>query len=205
MATYTFTTYWVEGTKEAVHQLHDAIANADGWTSKAFENLGINTEGKEDEYSGWFRAEWHNPEVVDKDDYSVLKFEEAYPWERGTMMPDLFEEERFEGKLTHLYYYTEDRNLGLFETNDKEGKYYPNRLVVFMPPEDDEWDPFNEWVLIYAKDEADAVRQLHEENLIPEALNDFASIKQYVDEKFGEDRFGVEEIDEVYHPFADFM
>ena len=35
MANYTFTTYWVEGTKEAIHQLHDAIANADGWTSKA--------------------------------------------------------------------------------------------------------------------------------------------------------------------------
>ena len=203
MANYTFTTYWVEGTKEAIHQLHDAIANAEGWASKAFENLGINTEGKEDEYSGWFRAEWHNPKLEDKDDYSVLQFEEYYPWERGTMMPDLFEEERFEGKLTHLYYYTEDR--GLFETNDKEGKYYPNRLVVFMPPEDDEWDPFNEWVLIYAKDEADAVRQLHEQNLIPEALNDFASIKQYVDEKFGEDRFGVEEIDVVYHPFSDFM
>ena len=203
MANYTFTTYWVEGTKEAIHQLHDAIANAEGWTSKAFKNLGINTEGKEDEYLGWSRAEWHNPKVEDKDDYSVLQFEEYYPWERGTMMPDLFEEERFEGKLTHLYYYTEDR--GLFETNDKEGKYYPNRLVVFMPPEDDEWDPFNEWVLIYAKDEADAVRQLHEENLIPEALNDFASIKQYVDEKFGEDSFEVAKIQEVYHPFADFM
>ena len=99
MANYTFTTYWVEGTKEAIHQLHDAIANAEGWTSKAFENLGINTEGKEDEYSGWFRAEWCKPELEDKDDYSVLKFEEAYPWERGTMMPDLFEEELFEGKL----------------------------------------------------------------------------------------------------------
>jgi hypothetical protein len=26
MANYTFTTYWVEGTKEAVHQLHDATS-----------------------------------------------------------------------------------------------------------------------------------------------------------------------------------
>jgi uncharacterized protein YozE (UPF0346 family) len=49
------------------------------------------------------------------------------------------------------------------------------------------------------------VRQLHEEKLIPEALNDFVSIKQYVDEKFGEDSFEVATIDEVYHPFADFM
>lgn len=51
---------------------------------------------------------------------------------------------------------------------------------------------------MYAKDEADAVRQLHEENLIPEALNDFASIKQYVDEKFGEDSFEVAKINEVF-------
>ena len=28
MANYTFTTYWVEGAKEAIHQLHDAIANS---------------------------------------------------------------------------------------------------------------------------------------------------------------------------------
>lgn len=201
MATYIFTTYWVEGAKEAVHQLHDAIANADGWTSKAFKNLGINTEGKEEEYSGWFRAEWHNPKVEDKDDYSVLQFEECYPWVLGTMMPDLFEEELFEGKLTHLYYYAEERDSGLFQTNDAEGKYFPNRLVISMPPEDEE----DEWVWIYAKDEADAVRQLHEENLIPETLNDFASIKQYVDEKFGEDSFEVAKIQEVYHPFADFM
>jgi hypothetical protein len=89
----------------------------------------------------------------------------------------------------------------VFETNDKEGKYFPNRLVIFMPPEDEE----DEWVSIYAKDEVDAVRQLHEEKLIPEALNDFASIKQYVDEKFGEDSFEVAKIQEVYHPFADFM
>jgi hypothetical protein len=89
----------------------------------------------------------------------------------------------------------------VFETNDKEGKYFPNRLVISMSPEDED----DEWVWIYAKDEADAVRQLHEENLIPEALNDFASIKQYVDEKFGEDSFEVAKIQEVYHPFADFM
>lgn len=201
MANYTFTTYWVEGTKETIHQLHDAIANADGWTSKAFENLGLNTEGKEDEYSGWFRAEWHYPNVEDKDDYSVLKFEEDYPWERGTMMQDLFEEERFEGKLTHLYYYAEERDSGVFQTNDSEGKYFPNRLVISMPPEDED----DEWVWIYAKDETDAVRQLHEQNLIPEALNDFESIKQYVDEKFGADSFEVAKIQEVFHPFADFM
>lgn len=201
MANYTFTTYWVEGTKEAIHQLHDAIANADGWASKAIENLGINTEGKEEEYQGWRRAEWCNPIVEDREDYSVLQFEEAYPWVRSTMMPDLFEEELFEGKLTHLYYYAEEHDSGLHQTNDVEGKYFPNRLAVSMPPEDDE----DEWIWIYAKDEADAVRQLHEQNLIPATLNDFESIKQSVDEKFGEDSFDVIEIEEVFHIFSDIM
>ena len=75
------------------------------------------------------------------------------------------------------------------------------RVVASMPPEDED----DEWVSIYAKDEADAVSQLHEQNLIPEALSDFASIKQYVDEKFGPESFEVATINEVYHPFADFM
>ena len=30
MANYVFSKYWIEGTKEGIHELYDAIVNADG-------------------------------------------------------------------------------------------------------------------------------------------------------------------------------
>ena len=128
--TYAFMKYWVEGTKEATHQLCEAIENADGWAENALNNLGIDTE----EYETG-RVEWHDAKVEDKDGYSVLYFEEDHPYERGTLIDQLMEEEMFEDKLTALYYYAEEGACAdLSETNDAEGKYWPNRLMVYMEP-----------------------------------------------------------------------
>ena len=44
--TYAFIKYWVEGTKEATHQLSEAIEKADGWAENALNNLGIDTDRK---------------------------------------------------------------------------------------------------------------------------------------------------------------
>ena len=128
MANYTFTTYWVEGTKEAIHQLHDAIANADGWTSKAFKNLGINTEGKEEEDSGWFRAEWHNPKVEDKDDYSVLQFEECYPWVLGTMMRTFLKKSSLKGNSPTFTIMPRNVIRGCFRRTMRKGNISPTAL-----------------------------------------------------------------------------
>lgn len=186
--TYAFMKYWVEGEQEAIHQLCEAIEKAEGWAEKALNNLGIDTE----EYETG-RVEWHDAKVEDKDGYSVLYFEEDHPYERGTLIDQLMEEEMFEDKLTALYYYAEEGACAdLYETNDAEGKYWPNRLMVYMEPLTDDDDD----VWIYAKDEADAVQQLHDQCHIPAELDTLEAIKQYVDDQI-EEGFCVTPIDVV--------
>lgn len=184
--TYTFMKYWVEGTKESVHQLYEAIEKADGRAEKAIKNLSL----RANEYDT-FRVEWHNAKVEDKDGYSVLYFEEECPYERGTLIDQLIGEEMFKGKLTALFYYAEEGAIAnLYETNDAEGKYWPNRLVIYVGKDDDD-------IWFYVKDEDDAVRQLHERCHIPEELNTLETIRQYVVQKLGEERFWVTPIDVV--------
>lgn len=130
--TYAFMKYWFEGTKEATHKLCEAIEKAEGWAENALNNLGIDTE----EYETG-RVEWNDAKVEDKDGYSVLYFEEENPYERGTLIDQLMNEEMFKGKLTNLYYYAEElANAELCETNDEDGKYFPYKILVHVVDED---------------------------------------------------------------------
>ncbi len=185
--TYAFIKYWVEGTKEAAHQLYDAIIAGDGWAEKSIQNLGLNTE----EYETG-RVEWCNPAVEDKEECSVLYFEEYYPYERGTLIDQLMDEDMFADRLTGLYYYAEEpANADLYETNDAEGKYFPNRLAICIEKDDD-----YQW--LYCKDEASAIAELHEKCDIPEELTSLEDIKKYVDGKSrSEEGLWVTEIDVV--------
>lgn len=128
-----FSKYWVEGTQEAVHKLYDAIANAEGFATKAFENLGLDPE----KFGVPGRAEWSRAQVEDKDGYSVVSFREFYPWEKGDIIYKLMDDDMFADKLTELYYYAEDGERVSGESNDKQGKYWPYRyhLIGCVPIE----------------------------------------------------------------------
>ena len=175
--TYASIKYWVEGTKEAIHKLKDAIDAADGWARNALENLGLDPEQYDTH-----RVEWNNAAVEDKEDYSVLSFDEDFPYERGDIIDQLMETDLFKGKLTALYYFAEEMaNSELCETNDSEGKYWPNRLSVSIEDEDGEQDWF------YCRDEQELAAIAHERYGVPAELNDVAAIKQFVDNRSEED------------------
>ena len=124
MANYTKTIYWVEGTREAIYQLKDAIDNAEGYASNALEKLGINPE----EFDCDGSAEWNVASIDDRDAYSVLTIDEFYPWGKGEVLESLLEQPMFEDKITGCYYYTEDEDN--CETNDTKGKYWPYRFYL---------------------------------------------------------------------------
>ncbi len=188
--TFAFVKYWVEGTKEAVQQLCEAIEKADGWAEKALKNLGVNTE----EYETG-RVEWHNAKVEDKDGYSVLYFEEYYPYERGTLIDQLMEEGMFEGQLIALYYYAEElANADLCETNDAEGKYFPERLMAGVVDDsgfyvDDE--------PVYKKDEQELMDFLRNKYQLPATLKDLDDFKSYFEESDSYECLVVQEINIV--------
>ena len=194
--TYAWMKYWVEGEKETLQTLFEAIKNGEGWAEKSLKNLGVNTE----EYET-FRAEWCRPKLLEKDGETVLYFEEYYPYERGTLIDQLFEEEKFEGKLTHIYYYAEEAaNAEMFVTNDEDGKYWPNRFLVRGEMLDD--------MDIYCKDEGEAVNLLHEKLDFPSSLKTIDDINNYFIEEKGKDEDDTlyyTKIEVVFHPFADFI
>lgn len=173
--TYGFMKYWVEGEQEAIHTLFDAFADNEGWANKTLEKLGVDMDNYDAD-----RVEWHDAKVEDKDGFSVLYFEEEYPYERGTLIDQLMEEEMFKGKLTHLYYYAEElANADLCETNDSEGKYFPYRLMAGVI---DDFGCYVDDEPVYMKDEQELIAFLREKYLLPSSLQNLEDIKTYFEE-----------------------
>ena len=186
--TYAFMKYWVEGTKEATHQLCEAIEKADGWAGNALNNLGIDTEEYETD-----RVEWHDAKVEDKDGYSVLYFEEEHPYERGTLIDQLMDEEMFKGKLTNLYYYAEElANAEICETNDEEGKYFPYTIIAQVI--DNCYDIVDDF---FCNDEQELVNTIREKYQLSEEFNSIDTLEKYFDDSEEYDSLFVHEIDVV--------
>ena len=189
--TYAFMKYWVEGEQEAIHTLFDAFAGNEGWASKTLEKLGVNVDDYDTD-----RAEWHDAKVEDKDGYSVLYFEEEYPYERGTLIDQLMDEEMFKGKLTHLYYYAEElANADLCETNDAEGKYFPCRLMAGIV---DNEGCYVDEEPVYMKDEKELIGFLREKYQLPSSSKNLDDIKAYFEESDKYESLFVQEINVVY-------
>lgn len=177
MANYIFTKYWVEGTKEGIHQLYDAIAKADGWAHNAIEALGLNGDEYEENFEDYGGTEWHEPSVKDKEGYSILFFEEQSPWERSNIIDYLIcEDGSFANKLTNLYYYASDGD-GWGETNDGKNKYWANRIAITLFPIDE----FEEPMQFYGKNEDEVLQQLHKKYQVLSEFDNLVAIKEFVD------------------------
>lgn len=189
--TYAFMKYWVEGEQEAIHTLFDAFAGNEGWASETLEKLGVNVDDYDTD-----RAEWHDAKVEDKDGYSVLYFEEEYPYERGTIIDQLMDEEMFKGKLTNLYYYAEElANAELCETNDAKGKYFPCRLMAGVVDND---GCYVDEEPVYMKDEQELIGFLREKYQLPSSSKNLDDIKAYFEESDKYESLFVQEINVVY-------
>ena len=102
MANYCFTKYAIEGKKEVLEQVADAINRGEGWMVKSIENLGLEVD--EDEYSP--RAEWYKgARVEERDGVSVLFFTQAYPWEEIHIVADVLAQ--LGDKEAKIYYFIE--------------------------------------------------------------------------------------------------
>lgn len=133
MASYFCTSYAIEGKKEVLNKVADAINTGDGWMKNSMENLGI--EFDEDEYES--RAEWYiGARVEDRDGVSVLFFTQAYPWQHvnviGGVLAKLGEPD------AKIYMRREYFEAEIHETNDIEGKYFPEHYRVYTEEDDDD-------------------------------------------------------------------
>ncbi len=184
MANYCFTKYAIEGKKEVLEQVADAINRSDGWMKKSIENLGLKID--EDEYEYANRAEWYkDARVEDRDGVSVLFFTQAYPWEHVDVIDWVLEE--LGEPEPNIYMMMELFESGIHQTTDNEGKYFPERYRVWTEEDEDD---------VYFVTEDEALAHIRKQYNLSEDYDTLEKIQEYCDAE--ELSCGFDEIEVVY-------
>ena len=172
MANYCFTQYAVEGSKEVLEKICNAINAGEGLTEKSIENLGLDTAELEEGYQYWHRAEWEEGAHVDEiGGKSVLFFTEAYPWMKADIIDAVLS--MLGEKEPKIYYLAECFEEEVHYTNDAEGRYFPERFRVYTDNDDDD---------MYFKTEEEALAHIRESYELPDDFDTFEKIEAYCDE-----------------------
>ncbi len=134
MANYVFTRYAIEGKKEVLEKIAEVINSGDGYTLTAIETLGLSTE---DLWDGIKRAEWEKgARVEERAGKHVLFFTQAYPWAQEDVIDWVLRE--MGDEEAEIYYVMDLVEENIHETNDREGKYFPERYTVYVDGAEDE-------------------------------------------------------------------
>lgn len=106
--------------------------SAPNWTGNIFKELGIEAETGR---SFWSEATLKNGE---------LKFTESSAWNRDDAIVLLQEHYCDNGTADYgdfvIYFCSEEFGCGIYETNDEDGEYYPERFCWIG---EDDWEYFN--------------------------------------------------------------
>jgi len=169
MANYCFTKYAIEGKKDVLERVVDAINKGDGWMHNSIENLGLKVD--EEEYSP--RAEWETgARLEERDGVSVLFFTQAYPWEHVDVIDWVLDE--LGEPNPNIYMLMECFEDGMHETNDNEGKYFPERYHVFTEQDEDD---------VYFITEEEALAHIRKQYELAEDYDTREKIQAYCDEE----------------------
>lgn len=182
MANYCVTKYAIEGKKEVLERVADAINRGEGWMVKSIENLGLEVD--EDEYSP--RAEWYKgARVEERDGVSVLFFTQAYPWFHVDVIDWVLEE--LGEPEPNIYMLMELFESGIHQTTDHEGKYFPERYRVWTEEDEDD---------VYFVTEDEAFAHIRKQYNLSEDYDTLEKIQEYCDAE--ELSCGFDEIEVVY-------
>ena len=132
MANWASTAYAVEGPKETLLKIEDAILHpilqeddGEGWEGGVLKALGIEWESKKPDGTGLYMRGFINesPELCED---GTLRFGAEEAWGATDFNVAL------EGAFPDIkvYYCVEEPNEEIYATNDKEGKYFPYRFYV---------------------------------------------------------------------------
>lgn len=150
MANWAYTNYVIEGPKETLNKIHEALMHpslnddeGDGWEGGVLRCLGINPDGE------WYLRGFIESEPQFEDD--VIRFEAMEAW-GVTDFHNALEENFPEIKV---YFSTMEEDNCVFETNDKDGVYFSSRFYVDMCYKNDYYSEFFD-------DEKDALAYISE-------------------------------------------
>lgn len=139
MANWAYTRYVIEGTPHAIKLIYDAIINPDtsegdsDWEGGVLKALGLKYEvTKSNNLRGFIR-------YVQEPEDNVLRFNAQEAWH----LTDFSEILRgaFSDSI-NIYYMLEEPGLGIYCTNDSDGKYFPERYYVSIYTDDKCYDDY---------------------------------------------------------------
>ncbi len=130
MPNWCYTSYTFVGDEEELKELHGLMERLESMEKPLVENgfgtnwLGclVDSLGK-DWNSVWYRGSWDNLTLAN----STLKFTTETAWSQADEVMDLICEKY---PSLDYYFYTEEPGMGIYQTNDDEGLYYPERYYI---------------------------------------------------------------------------
>ena len=127
MANWADTSYTIEGNPESLRKIHEAIlhhsvreGSSDSWEGNVINQLGLNPDDTPQRYLRGFIEE---PVEFTGD---LLKFNAEEAWgvtDFDEFLTDIFPDIK-------VWWSTEEPMLEVYQTNDKEGKFYPERYII---------------------------------------------------------------------------
>lgn len=134
MPNWAYTSYAVEGPKETLQKIeqailhHPVVENSSGdWEGNVLEALDIKWVSRDqDRENGlYMRGFIHEKPWWIDDSHSALRFCADEAWGATDL------NEALEQNLpVKVFYSVEEEGEGIYATNDKEGKYFPDRLYI---------------------------------------------------------------------------
>lgn len=136
MPNWCYTSYTFVGEEKELKELHNIMIGLEERNEPLVENgfgkswLGCLVEALGKNWRDvWCRGDWNNLELS----ADTLKFTTETAWSAADEVMTLICE-----KYPSLgyYYYTEEPGMGIYQTNDDYGEYYPDRYYVDLCTED---------------------------------------------------------------------
>ena len=135
MANWAFTDYVIEGSKESLSKIYEAIKHPDnpdgseGWEGGVLRALGIKWDERKPDGSGkYLRGFIQDVEGIEfnPEENTTISFYAEEAW--GVTDFDEILEDNFPD--IKVYWCTEEEGMEVYETNDAEGKYFQYKYYV---------------------------------------------------------------------------
>lgn len=141
MPNWAYTSYHCVGDKDQLRQLHDTMKELQSMPSPGLHNNGFG--------STWLGnlviklgGDWEKVYCRGTWDSLQLNPDGTLSFSTETAWSELNETRHFiESKFSgiKLYYQTEEEGMGIFQTNDKPGAYFPDRYYLWVEDHDTEY------------------------------------------------------------------
>lgn len=175
MANYCCTKYAVEGSKDVLQKIAEAINSLkDPYIPDVIQKLGLDTSAISEDFEEWGGGYWKeggDARVEEISGKSVLFFGESNAWNKLDAIDWIMA--KLEQPCAPIYYLSEISEQEEHYTNDVDGKYFPYRFAACTENDDDD---------VYFVNEADMLKHIRTQYELGEEYATLEKIEAYCEE-----------------------